>query len=45
LINQNKNCQIKNIKDFEEYWSKVLKNNFPSIKFTVKEVIVHKRLS
>jgi len=41
LINQNKNCQIKDIKDLEEYWSKALKNNFPSLKFMVKEVIVH----
>ena len=33
--------KIKNKKDLEEYWSKALKNNFPGLKFTVKEVIVH----
>ncbi|WP_458721606.1 hypothetical protein [Candidatus Nitrosocosmicus sp. R] len=25
----------------EEYWSKALKNNFPSLKFTDKEVLGH----
>lgn len=33
--------KIKTKKDLEGYWSHGLKNNFPSLNFTVKEVIVH----
>ena len=33
--------KIKTKKDLEGYWSHALKNNFPSLNFTVKEVIVH----
>ncbi len=33
--------KINNKKDLEDYWSKALKNNFPSLKLTDKEVLVH----
>ena len=33
--------KINNRKDLEEYWSKALKNNFPSLKFMAKDVLVH----
>lgn len=33
--------KINNRKDLEEYWSKALKNNFPRLKFTTKDVLVH----
>src|ERR1051325_2271162 len=33
--------KIDNKKVLEEYWSKALKNNFPNLKFTAKEVFVH----
>ena len=38
---EHKLSKINNKKDLEEYWSKALKNNFPSLRFTAKEVIVH----
>ena len=31
--------KISNQKELEEYWSKALKNNFPSLNFTPKEVL------
>ena len=33
--------KINTRKDLEEYWSKALKNNFPNLKFTTKDVLVH----
>ena len=33
--------KINNKKDLEEYWTKALKNNFPSLKFMAKDVLVH----
>ena len=32
--------KISNKKELEEYWSKAVKNNFPSLKFTAKEVAI-----
>ena len=33
--------KINNKKELEEYWSKALKDNFPYLKFTPKEIITH----
>ena len=33
--------KINNIQDLEKYWSKALKNNFPRLEFTAKEVLIH----
>ncbi len=38
---ERKVSKINNKKDLEGYWSKALKNNFPSLRFTAKEVLVH----
>ena len=32
--------KINNKKELEEYWSKALKNNFPSLNFMPKEVLI-----
>lgn len=32
--------KINSKKDLEIYWSEALKNNFPNLKFTTKEVLV-----
>lgn len=32
---------INNLKELEEYWSAALKNNFPKLRFTAKDVIVN----
>lgn len=32
--------KVSNKKELEEYWSKALKDNFPTLKFTPKEVMI-----